>query len=240
MATPGTPQDPNTLGELREEIDLELDGEVNTDLIDRWINREVERLSTKREFGHFLKVDKTLTLGVQDADGISILELPTDLKKVFSILTKDATITADGTGVTTQLFRRGYHYEMFWNATRKAWDAHFDSVGNDGVITMQATYFQLAGRMLQDSDITLIAKYYSNVILTGVLMKGYRKLGDLTEYQIVKQEHKELIDEMIDDDARDHDSPEQMGPSRQQGGDEYAAYLANQQYVRDTFWQRYN
>ena len=241
MATLGNPPAQNTLGQIRDEVQAEIDFEVNGNLIDRWINREIESLTTKREFSHFFK-RSTAILGTQDPDtGISILPLPADLKKVFSISTKDQNFTEDTTNQQRELFRQGYHYELFWNVTRGAWDGQFKvgSVGSTNTTLMDIDYYLKSARLLGDDDITRIAEFYSNVIALGVLKRCYRKLGDMTEYEITAKEYKTELQSMIDDDAREQDLPEQMSPSRRQGADEYTDYLDLQKHVNQTFWQNF-
>jgi hypothetical protein len=228
----------NSLGELRSVIQAEIDNEISARLIDVYVNLEIQYLSTRREFNHFFK-RTTGTLKAKNPDGVSILELPDDLKKTFSITSRDQNLTGDTAAQAIQEFRQGYHYELFWNETRKAFDAHFDTVQNTTDLTVQIDYYVMGSRLLNDSEFTRIATFYTNVIILGVLKRCYRKLGDLNEWELTDRDYKEAVQAMIDDDAREHDLPQVMSPSRHQGREEYERELDKQKYVESTFWQRY-
>lgn len=237
MAAPAS-EPVNSLGDLRAFVQAEIDNEISANLIDLYINVEIQYLTTRREFNNLFKRD-TATLLAKNASGISILELPTDLKKIFSITSKDQNLTQDSNAQAIQEFKQGYHYELFWNETRKAFDAHFDTVGNTTNLTVQIDYYVQAARLLGDSNFTRIAVFYTNVILLGVLKRCYRKLGDLNEWELTDRDYKEALQAMIDDDAREHDLPQQMSPSRRQGREEYEGAQNNLKYNDTTFYQNY-
>lgn len=248
MSTLGTPDAQNVLGQLREEVIATIDDEIDGNLIDRWINRVIEQLSGVREFSFFFQ-RADATLGAADSTGIRILPLPADLKKLFLVLTKDSVITQDTSAATKAIFEQGKHFDLFWNLTRKAFDARFfplsganinDPVPATTTIAMEIEYYILPSRLLLDGSQTRIPVWFTDVIIQGVLMKCYKKLGDLQEYVLTEREFNKLVRQMNDDDAREPALPGQMAPNRNQTQEEYGNYLDAQKYAFETFYQRFS
>jgi len=254
MATVSQPDDPNVLGQLREEVLATIDEEIDEQLIDRWINRALEYLSGRKEWSFFFQKVKGV-IGAADSRGFRTLPLPTDMKKLFSVETFVDLLVSGSSGNTrtpgTIEFQQGPDFDLFWNASRKAFDAIFhplvvnDQTSQQQIIDASAPvdadifYYISPSRLLQDDDQTRWPVWFIDTVIQMVLVKCYKKLGDLVEMRVTMQDIEKTIKEQIDDDAREPSLPSQMRPNKNQSQDEYDGYLDSQKFNFQTNYQRY-
>jgi len=227
MSTP----DQNTLGQMVEEIFDTVDGEVEDKLIRRWINRVIEDIETKREWNFLIK-KTTGTVPAAASDGTATLDLPSDFRKfvrnAIQTNNEDITGTEDEKQFTT--FFNTQQYDLIWNPTNLIWQAVFKGRSNTSPFSVNMTYYAEPLRLLEDSSQTRIPKYFVNLIIDGVLMKCYKKLGDLQEYILTERSYKTNLQDMIDHDARNMDDQLQMEPNRGQTTDDYGNYYEDQRF----------
>jgi hypothetical protein len=225
------------LGEILRIVRADTDGEIKDQLLKDWINIELGSISSRREWNFFYKLG-TATLSVMDADSNSTLVLPAHLKKLISIKTNNQNLTFDTTQMTWIEFEQGRHYDLSYDATMGLWTATFRGFGNTATIDMAIEYYMEPTRLVKEDDDTAVPLRFINVVVLAVTRRAKRKLMDIQESVLDDKQYKEDLQSMIDDDAREHDRPKQMQPSRNQSRDEYQDYY-NDQRMGDPLYYRY-
>ena len=214
-----TPLPATCLGQIVSDVLDEVDNEVSPKQIVRWVNLELGSLSAKREWNFFFKYGTAVTLGIMDSTTFeSIMVLPRHMKKIFRIY------------VDQTKFEQGTNYEVVWDGKNNIWNAIFKNYGNSTVTNMYLDYYMEPRCLSKDDDETEVPSCFANVITLAVLRRAKIKLMDTDEAIMHDRQYKEELTSMIDDDAREHDLPSTLQPSRHQTPDEYSQYLHGQLY----------
>jgi hypothetical protein len=236
MAVLTTPPAMSTLGEIVRMVRADTDGEIKDQLLKDWINAELGSISTKREWNFFYRLG-SVTLPAADAAGLAVLTLPAHLKKLIRIRTNNSNFTNDASGMLWVEFEQGRHYDLSYSATTGLWTATFSNLGNSFTIDMAVEYYMEPTRLVAEDDDTAVPLRFVNVVVLAVSRRAKRKLMDIQESVLDERQYKEELQSMIDDDAREHDLPKQMQPSRNQSRDEYASYYDDERLGEPLYYR---
>jgi len=195
------PDAQNALVQMRDEVLDTIDHEITPSLIERWLNREIERLAIKKEWTFFWVKTSLTTV---DNSGVITLELPASVKKVSELFT--------GSELERVSYFEGKNYDSSWNATRGAWDLLFYK-GSAGIV-FNLKYYARPSRLLEEETVTRFPEYYVSCIIDGVLVRAYEKLDDLQESQSAMLRYRSQVKDAIDEDARSGNLPSQMSPNQ--------------------------
>lgn len=223
-----TPPNYNTLGQLRKVVTDETDGEINSDTINRWINLEIFSISAKREWSFFLQTG-TANIGIMNTTtNISVLPLPTYMSKLFRIYMMPSILNIGASSGAQIEFKQGTNYELYYDSTTKIWNAWFRNLGNTTTLEVWLEYYLDPTKLVANADAAVIPERFANVVILGVTARAKQYLMDMSESVLDRNRQKELLQEMVDFDARQPDLPQQMSPNKGQSRDDYAHYLNGQ------------
>jgi len=180
-----------TLAEMRSEIKLNL-GNRSTDVIpdsryDRWLNlTEIEIISAFQFFQAEKRVTTTMVVGQ------ALYQLPSDLLAIYDL--RDNTVK--------RKIRRS-HYRKFDNIDYDvAGDpTHYIRFGNyiqltpvpTSANTLQLRYCKNINKMVNDTDTPTLPAPWHEAIMLGAEARGWRALGELKKWAIIKNEYLALV-----------------------------------------------
>jgi hypothetical protein len=180
-----------TLSEMRDEIKLNL-GNRSTDVIpnsryDLWLNlTEIEIISAFQ----FFQVEKRVTTTM--VVGQSLYQLPSDLLAIYAL--RDSTIK--------RKIRRS-HYRKFDNIDYDVSGdpTHYIRFGNyvqltpvpSSANTLQLRYCKNINKMVDDTDTPTLPAPWHEAIMLGAEARGWRALGELKKWAIIKNEYLALV-----------------------------------------------